>query len=165
MKNIIKCTVVLGLITITIAVFLSLANNATGKIIGQMEQQKEENARAGVLGDIQYDNIIQNDDIWVYTLGEKTVAYTATGSGSGYGGEIKMIIGIDSEFKLIDSEIVSMSETPNLGTKTKDKSFLNQFIGKTSPVEEFDAISGATISSVAVKNIIEETVEKVKNEE
>ena len=43
-------------------------------------------------------------------------------------------------------------ETEGVGSKVREKAFMEQFIGKTPPLslgEEIDAISGATISSVS----------------
>lgn len=96
----------------------------------------------------------------------------------GYGGELKMIVGVDKDLKVIGTEITSMLETAGLGDKTKDPTFQSQYIGKTKGIEavksgtasadnQIDAISGATISSKAVTTNVNnalEVVEKIMSE-
>ena len=78
--------------------------------------------------------------------------FSAT-SPSGYGGDIKVAIGV--------SNVLSHSETAGLGAKATEDEFKSQFIGKSanginytkngaSNDTEIDALSGATITSNAV---------------
>lgn len=79
---------------------------------------------------------------------------------SGFGGAINMIIGVDADGKVVRAEILSLSETPGLGTKAKEPKFIDQYIGKSGKLKviksgtpsngEILAITGATISSQAV---------------
>ena len=79
---------------------------------------------------------------------------------SGFGGAINMIIGVDADGKVVRAEILSLSETPGLGTKAKEPKFIDQYIGKSEKLKviksgtpsngEILAITGATISSQAV---------------
>lgn len=74
-------------------------------------------------------------------------------SPQGFGGSIDMMVGIDSLDRTVGVSIVSMSETPGVGTKVKNSDFLNRFIGKDGNVNiggGVDGVSGATISSKAV---------------
>jgi len=79
--------------------------------------------------------------------------YSAAVAPSGFGGPINMMVGVDSEGKIVGVKIVSMSETPGLGSKVGGESFLEQFNGADGSLSfgnGADAISGATISSTAV---------------
>lgn len=80
----------------------------------------------------------------------------------GYGGDITMMIGMTPKGEILDIQILSMNETPGLGTKANEPAFKNQFKGKSlesgakfvlkkddSSNYDLDAISGATISSRA----------------
>jgi electron transport complex protein RnfG len=80
----------------------------------------------------------------------------------GYGGDIQMMIGMTPKGEILDIQILSMNETPGLGTKTNEPSFKDQFKGKSletgakfvlkkddSSNYDLDAVSGATISSRA----------------
>lgn len=84
----------------------------------------------------------------------------------GYGGEINMVVGISDTGEVTGVAIIRMSETPGLGTKTNEDSYLNQFIGKRAGVSigkganNVDAITGATISSRAVTSGVSEALDK-----
>lgn len=78
----------------------------------------------------------------------------------GYGGPISMVLGLDRNGKVLGLTIVSMNETPGLGTRVKsDPTFLPQFLklpeGFTdADVKKLDTISGATKSSRGVRNSV-----------
>lgn len=92
----------------------------------------------------------------------KAVALEA--SGKGYGGEIKVIVGFDvATDKLIGISVTTHKETPGLGSAVQDAAFTKQFQGK-EPARaslrkdggDIDAVSGATLSSVAVCNAVKQ---------
>lgn len=73
----------------------------------------------------------------------------------GYGGRIEMIVALDRNGKVVGVSILSMNETPGLGTQTREPSFLEQFVGWSADsidadAETLDAVSGATKSSRGV---------------
>lgn len=80
----------------------------------------------------------------------------------GYGGEIVFIVALNLDFSLKDFSMLKHAETPGLGTNVEEEWFKNGFIGKiptpnnlpTQKSEfkkklDIDAISGATLSSMA----------------
>jgi electron transport complex protein RnfG len=72
---------------------------------------------------------------------------------SGYGGEIKLICGIDPDGKVIRSEALAQKETKGLGTPVFEEPHAGQYWGKDkNGIEGVAAISGATITSTAYKN-------------
>ena len=75
----------------------------------------------------------------------------------GYGGDMKLICGIKSDGTIEQCKTLSHSETSGLGSKTAEDPYRNEYCGKNSDtLSEVDAISGATISSTAYKNAIED---------
>jgi electron transport complex protein RnfG len=73
----------------------------------------------------------------------------------GYGGPIRMAVGVDRNGKVIGVTIVSMNETPGLGSKVvDDKTFLPRFngLGSADEARKVDTITGATKSSRGVRN-------------
>jgi Na+-translocating ferredoxin:NAD+ oxidoreductase RnfG subunit len=85
--------------------------------------------------------------------------YVVTSSASGYGGDVRVITGINTEGRVTGVTILEMSETPGIGVKAGRPEWLAQFIQKTAEkgvsfTDEgegrVDAITGATISSTAV---------------
>lgn len=87
--------------------------------------------------------------------------FSAT-SPSGYGGDIKVAIGVSNKTnKITGFTVLSHSETAGLGAKATEDEFKSQFIGKSANGinytkngaandTEIDALSGATITSNAV---------------
>jgi len=69
----------------------------------------------------------------------------------GYNDNIKLLVGITAD-KISDVKILSHQETPGLGSRITETRFISQFSGKqlSSKKQDFDTITGATISSTAV---------------
>ncbi|MBN2420611.1 MAG: FMN-binding protein [Deltaproteobacteria bacterium] len=105
-----------------------------------------------------------------------TVAgHVVKASGQGYADKIELLLGLDSEGKTITGLfILDQKETPGLGNKIIEDDWRNQYVGKSSDSSlvvikgksvnenEIDAVSGATISSRAVTDIINSTISDVK---
>lgn len=78
----------------------------------------------------------------------------------GYGGYINMVLGLDSDGKVAGLTILTMNETPGLGSRVKTEPwFLEQYqtlkAGYTEKdVKSLDTISGATKSSRGVRNTV-----------
>jgi len=82
----------------------------------------------------------------------------------GYGGPIRMAVGIGKDGEVKGVSVISHNETPGLGANVENEEFLDQFIGKTisDPLEigeDIQAITGATITSKAAIKEIEEALE------
>lgn len=86
-------------------------------------------------------------------------------SSKGFGGEIKASLGITLEGEVTGIEFLTLNETAGLGSKADDDEFKNQYVGKVVDAfavtkdgatsdEQINAISGATITSNAVTNIV-----------
>jgi electron transport complex protein RnfG len=93
--------------------------------------------------------------------------------GKGYGGDLKLIVGIDPESEtLVGIGVTTHKETPGVGSRVKtDESYSKQFVG-LSLDENFaikadggaiDAISGATVSSKASCEAVRSGIELYKN--
>lgn len=77
----------------------------------------------------------------------------------GYGGPIRMVVGVDRDGKVSGVTVVSNNETPGLGTKAVGadedaRSWRAGFVGLDSAeaVGDMDTITGATKSSRGVRN-------------
>lgn len=86
-------------------------------------------------------------------------------SSEGYGGDVKLSMGITNEGVINGIEFLSLSETAGLGMKADTDEFKSQFAGlqakqinytKTGKQNDYeiDAISGATITTSAVTNAV-----------
>lgn len=98
--------------------------------------------------------------------GDTHVGYCVEVKSGGFGGDITMMVGYTADCTMLGVEIVSMSETPGLGSKAGEAPFLSQFAGKTDTLtlgEDVDAISGATISSKAVTEGVNQAFQSLQN--
>ncbi len=80
---------------------------------------------------------------------------TANASAIGYGGPVLVRLTLDEQGKIAALDVggARFSETEGVGSRVRDESFTQTFIGLTPPLtlnKDVDAISGATISSQAV---------------
>lgn len=80
--------------------------------------------------------------------------YVITGSARGYGGIMKVMVGIKNDGSIAGIKVLEQSETAGLGTKVTEPTFMNQFIGKDVEMKDIQTISGATVSSRAFLNAV-----------
>ena len=104
--------------------------------------------------------------------------YAFIGEGGGYQGEIEVMIGMNPQLTETKGiEILESVETPGLGAKITSNWFKNQFkklnvlpfinlIKGKKPEEsnQIQAITGATISSRAVVDILNKTIKEVEED-
>ena len=73
-----------------------------------------------------------------------------TGKAQGFQSEVTVQLTVDANGAIAELIIKSGDETPGFGTRcAEDETFINQFIGKTAPVEA-DVLAGASVTSKAV---------------
>jgi len=87
----------------------------------------------------------------------------------GYGDVIKLMVGINADGTISGIDIVSHTETPGLGAAADEPKFKDQFSGMlaetlylvkgATEAQEIDAMGGATITSNAVTNAVNEAIE------
>src|SRR5690606_17994249 len=94
----------------------------------------------------------------VYDAAGKTLGIYFTGSSNGYGGPIRMAVGVHPETaSLVAVRALEQSETPGLGDKSTQDDFLKQLAGKPlsdafRSGDDVQGITAATVSSRAVFN-------------
>ena len=154
-------------------VFPSAEKVYTMEDLGNSGQEKEE-----LLG--QFNQVLENAGSFPNTrIDELNFAGKAGGldeagyegyvflltNTKGYGGEIRMAIGIDRSGKILGISFLTLNETAGLGMKADTDKFKSQFIGKnewnftytktgSSKAGEIDALSGATITTSAVTETV-----------
>lgn len=181
MKKIIKDALVLFAITLISGLLLGVVYKVTEKPIEEQNEKTKIAAYNNVFDKLEtYEEItalevaqdaIKKAGYTAVTLNEAVRAFDASGKelgmiitvtdADGYGGNIKMTLGVDVSGTITGLEILDISETAGLGMKAKDAAFREQFAGiKAERVEytksgktkdnEIDAISSATITTKAV---------------
>lgn len=158
-KDFVKPILVLTLICLVISAALAFTNHKTAPIIEEAERLKAEEARKEVLPEADAFTLMKLEELpaavtEVYKA-DNGAGYVFMLSTKGYGGEMKLICGIDSDGNITDCNTLSQSETKGLGTKITLPGFTAQFQGKDSSLEGVETISGATISSKAYIGAIE----------
>ncbi len=168
MKNItFKMLSVLAAVSFISAGFLGYVYTATRDRVELNRERRIKKAIYEVLPQIKsYEKISENPDVFKGTYRKDEVGYAVLATGMGFQGEITMMVGVNSVISRITGiTILDSVETPGLGARIKGIDFRKQFEGKPIPDEEnieVNAITGATISSNAVKKIIQKAVKDVK---
>ena len=170
-REIVIPAVSLFLICLVATALLGFTNQITEPKIEQYAQETQKKTKAEVLSaadsfsDAKTANLDGVDyEYYEGTKDGKTVGYVFSTFAKGYGGDIKVMVGVDSEGKVTGVSILEISETAGLGMNAKNESFRSQFVGKNSelsvikngtPAEnEILALTGATITSTAMTKAV-----------
>jgi len=108
----------------------------------------------------------------------RCVGWSFNCQGPGFADKIELVVAVDKDFqKLAGFDCLASNETPGFGDRIKLPNWRNQFeeapaeklqLVKTGDVQKIDseiiAISGATVSSEAVVEIINNSITQVKNQ-
>lgn len=175
MKDTAKLIFILTIICLVAALLLAWVNDLTAQPILEAERAVKMDAISKVLP--QCDNepdadkmtLEQDGKIWTFYIARKNNKFVGAAfeamSSEGYGGEIRIMVGVSANGNVQAIEILEHKETPGLGANIDGDefkaSFANRSIEKTTWQVKKDhgdiaGITAATISSRAV-------IEAVKN--
>ncbi|MDD3536254.1 MAG: RnfABCDGE type electron transport complex subunit G [Candidatus Cloacimonetes bacterium] len=97
------------------------------------------------------------------------LGYTFICSQKGYSSEVKTMVGIDKDFKVLAIKVIDQAETPGLGANCEQESFSNQFKNLAEADLKVDkdggqvvSLSGATITSRAIASSIQAGIAAIK---
>ena len=187
-KSLISDCMKLLIITLVAGLALGFVYNLTkDPIAAQNELAKQESYKTVFPDAESFENVDFTEDeiqklceehgITGITMTEIMTAKDASGSdlgyvfnvttSEGYGGDIQLAVGVQSDGTLNGFDALSMSETAGLGMNATQDDFRNQFAGvKADQLEvvkdgsgasddaKIDAISGATITSSAITGAV-----------
>ena len=170
MREMIKMLIVLTILaTLSGGLLAAIRDNTKDRIENQVLEFVKGPAIRSILEGATNDPIVDRFQIkdgdvertiFVGVLDGESRAVTFETSGKGYGGDVGLMVGVDTkDNKIIGVGVTTHAETPGMGAKAKtDPSFVAQF--KELPLEgqvnvtgdggSINAISGATITSRAV---------------
>lgn len=180
-----KHGVILGLFCLGFGALLAVTDEVTVDNIAARAIEDKQNSLSQVLPDSLHDNNPVKDTVILANAeGHEITAYRArkegkvTGVayeifGTGYAGEIKLMMGIDAEGKVLGVRVLAHKETPGLGDKieVKKTDWITRFDGLSMgnpPLEkwkvkkdggQFDQFAGATITPRGVLKAIREGLE------
>ena len=169
MKNIIRPAIVLLVVCTAAALLLSVVNELTAARIAENQAAAENQAVRDLFGDgIETKELDGIPDyvkkIALVTRNGETLGWSVSVSPNGFGGNIDMVVGISADRKIIGVSITALSETPGLGSRVAEQSYLDGYAGLSGMIrlgEGIDAISGATISSRSVLAGVNRALESV----
>lgn len=174
-KETIKISIILFLITAISAALLAFVNQKTAPMIEQNEQKKISDALKLVMSDATdfekselpdtADKITENysTDIIEFYIAKGSdgndVGICAITETKGYSSGLRCAVGVDKNGEVTGVEIISHNETPGLGANAEKEEFRSQYAGKKDEISvvknnasdnEINAISGATLTSRGV---------------
>ena len=190
MKNMLKDTSILFVITLVAGLFLGVVYEITKDPIAQQQEKARQEAFRAVfeeasdfeeieLTQTDADTVLENAGISGVTMNEAVKAIGSDGSllgycvtvtsHEGYGGDIKLTVGIKKDGTLNGISFLTIAETPGLGMKAGEV-LAPQFVDKNADHFEYtktgatldnqiDAISGATITTEAVTDAVNASLE------
>ena len=177
--------VILGVFCLGFGALLAVTNSITEKDIAARALEDKLNSLSQVIPDSVHDNNLVKDSITMKNDRDKEITvYRATKEGkvtglayeiygSGYSGEIKLMLGVDAQGKVLGVRVLAHKETPGLGDKIDVKKtdwilrFTDLSLGNP-PVDkwkvkkdggQFDQFAGATITPRGVVRAIKEGLE------
>ena len=179
-KFIFKVAGTLTAISLVVALLLGLTNMLTADKIAAINKQKTEEALAKVVSaadcefppmeeipqamiDAANDQGGKLSEVYEVQSGGDTIGYAFKVTASGSQGNIVMIVGVDTDLTVTGVSIVNNSETKGIGSNVATDTFLAQFNGMDGTQnivmnQDYDAYSGATISSTALFAAINDCV-------
>ena len=166
--EILKPTVVLLCICIIIPLALAVTNAVTAGRIKELDRKNTESTMATLVKADKYNEKAFNKDGFTYyeaVKEGKTVAYIFKTAAKGYGGDVSVMTAISPDGKISNLAILDVSsETPGLGQNASKKEFYGQFKDKADKISvtDIDTVTGATITSKAVTNAVNEALESFK---
>lgn len=167
-------TLILFLICVIVTAALAGTNYITKERIEKLEAKAQSDAMSVVIPAEKYIDatVIVNNTEYAYTVaqnGDSAAGYLMTVTEKGYGGDIKVMVGVDTTGKITAVKVISAAdETPGLGQKVTKKDFYSKYTGKTVDSPKIDTITGASISSGAVNDAVQKAADilsaVIKNE-
>jgi len=73
------------------------------------------------------------------------------------------MVGMSASGEITGVKVINQNETPGLGTRVSENSFLSQFVNKNiNSLSGVQTVSGATISSRAVIESVRKRIEQIQ---
>ena len=183
--SMIKLGLVLCAYAVVACALLAIVNNFTAPKIADNQARKVSAAMQEFFPDsgLSFETVndftppvvgaITVDEIYVAKKGNEIVGAAAQVTGPTYD-QGSILIGMKTDGSVTGLKFLKLTDSPGFGLKANDptfklpngKTFYGQFEGKNAKSgftagENFDAISGATITSVAVSSLINEGTKNI----
>lgn len=176
---------ILGAFCLGFGIVLAISDSITVDDIAARALEDRLNSLSQVIPDSIHDNNLVADAITMKNERNKEITvYRATREGkvtgvayeifgSGYAGEMKLMLGLDAQGKILGVRVIAHKETPGLGDKMEEKKgdwilrFTGLSLGNPPPDKwkvkkdggQFDQFAGATITPRGVIDAIRKGLE------
>ena len=178
MKKILQLILSLTLISAVCAAVLAIVNNATKERIANLATLKANNAARAVLpasvkaiepvkdpADASLTAFIgYADDAKTQIAGYAVPGLTA----KGYGGNIRLMVGLNPDRTVISYQVLAAAETPGLGSNLTTPAFISRFkdqpaasVKVTKDGGKIEALTSATITSRAVCDAVADAAQRI----
>jgi len=184
-KETLSLILTLTVICLVAGLLLAFANDLTKERIAEALEKERTEAIMKALPPCDNNpveetkTVTENDKEWTFFIGRLKDTFSGvafeTSTSKGFGGEIKLMVGVTAEDKINNIIILGHKETPGLGAKISSDEFRNGFSGKDivktnwkvkKDGGDIDAITAATISSRAVTEAVKTGLDVyIKNRE
>lgn len=175
MKNnnsVFKMVATLVVIAVVSAGAMSYVNKITAPIIAQQDEMRLQSSLKEVIDADNFSVLVEDEALTIYkaTKNGENAGYCVINLSAGYGGDLKIMTGIDLTNTVTGVSILSHGETAGLGANATKDEFKNQYKGKKGEVKvsktqssdtEIKALSGATVTSDAVTKAVNNALEEI----
>ena len=157
----VKPIVVLSVISLVVSLLLALVNSMTAPVIAENTKRTTLAAYVGVLPSVS--DATELEEVTGYTTANVTGVVKAPDGSTAIkaeekgfdGGILTVIMGFDAEGKVTGIWVDASTQTSGIGSNVAKADYLAQFNGMDGTQnivmnQDFDAYSGATISSTAL---------------
>ncbi len=169
MKTMFKLSFSLAAYAVVACVGLALVYQVTGPLIAEAAERETQAALKLVFPEAASFEAIADkipsgvknisfDKAYLAKSETETIGMVIQATGPTYGSST-VVVGVGRDGKLKPLRFLANSDTPGLGTKTAQSPYVDQYAGKSAKDafkvgQDIVAISGATISSKAVANLV-----------
>ncbi len=155
-------------ITLVFAILiLSYAHSIADRFI--VEEDVSEEMRQNLVEiygeDATFSEFEYEDNLFfVVREGGNVIGMAHAAVGSGYGGDMEVLVGMDDNADIVGLNVIEHSETPDLGDRVMQDDFKQRFVGlgyndSIEIGEDIDSLTGATVSAEAMAEAAREAVD------
>ncbi len=176
MKGILKDALTLLCITLVAGLCLSFVYELTKDPIANAELQAKAASYRAVMTDAdEFAELSEQQDALLEEITAVNEVLAAKGkdgnvigyvmsvtSRNGYAGEVTVALGVSTDLTVTGFAPLSHGESPGFGARMGDDDIKALFVGIASGAE-FDGISGATITSNALRETVDTAIQTVKS--
>ena len=165
MNDYLKYPIILFVVTVVCTILITITYNYTTPILSARQENKVNDTLASMYDNIDsYEEIERSFDrkktsvtnVYLVTLPDNQSSYIYSTSAIGKNGSVDMLISVVDDGQIDVVKYTRMEETPKIGDKLSEPDYITSLEAISTSNPEIDMVTGATITSNAVKTMIED---------